>query len=122
MGTNSIKSTSFHSISTGFHKCSDLFWDRWSHLLNHLKINDLQNYLHRVTTDPVGVSSFPDVEFLKRCAEFVKEVVVNRLLAFLPRRPSMPLASGQVVGYIALAIGALHENSMQLQRTSDHWP
>jgi hypothetical protein len=49
-------------------------------------MNYLHNYLHRVTTDPVGVSSFPDVGFLKRCAEFVKEIVVNLLLAFLPGR------------------------------------
>jgi hypothetical protein len=28
-----------------------LFWDRWSHLLKHLRINGLQNYLHSVPTE-----------------------------------------------------------------------
>src|ERR1035437_3055976 len=49
--SRSIISTYSQPISTGFHKRSDLFWDRWSHLFNYLKINGLQNYLHRVSTE-----------------------------------------------------------------------
>jgi len=39
----SIKSTYFLSISTGFNKRCDLFWDRWSHLHNFHQLSGLRN-------------------------------------------------------------------------------
>jgi len=41
----SIASTYFHSISTDFHKLSNLFWDRWSHPYNLHELSGLQSGL-----------------------------------------------------------------------------
>jgi hypothetical protein len=111
----SIKITYFQPISTRFNKPSDLFWDRWSHLFNYLKINSLQICLHRAPRHPVGVCNFPDREFLKQCTSLCKEAIVDRLLAFLPSRLSRRQVDGRIVIGVAFAVIVPLKNSMVVE-------
>src|ERR1035437_4346494 len=75
----SVKSSYFHSISIGFNKPSDLFWDRWSALFNYFIINNLYKFLHRVSIASTSHCGFLNAGFWELRARFCEEIPVNRL-------------------------------------------
>jgi hypothetical protein len=88
----SIKSTYFYSISTGFHKLPDLFWDRWIAIFNYFIINNLYKVLRRVSIASTSHCGFLNAGFWELRARFCEEIPVNRLLGFLPNHSSKKLS------------------------------
>jgi hypothetical protein len=64
---------------------------RWSHLLKHFKISGLQNFLHRVPIETRCSLQLSKCGIMELRVGFCVEVVVNRLMAFLPNRSLSPL-------------------------------